>query len=121
MNTTVSTYQPIPLSLAHFPEEIDEQNNVLFYGETSYENQLAVLSQCLHNKDIALADRREWMSAIRSFLQQKMDHEPVVELTDEYISQVAEAPAQYSLFNNIMSILLCKKGAWNSGKTTKKE
>lgn len=32
------------IKLADFPEEIDEQNNIKVYGETSWENQLAVLS-----------------------------------------------------------------------------
>lgn len=104
MNTTVSTYQPIPLSLAHFPEEIDTQNNVFIYGETSYENQLAVLSQCLHNKDIALADRREWMAAIRDFLRRKTDSEPYGEPTDEYICQVAENPLRYDLFSDFFQV-----------------
>ena len=39
------------IKLADFPEEIDEQNNIKVYGETSWENQLAVLSHYLHNND----------------------------------------------------------------------
>ena len=35
------------IKLADFPEEIDEQNNIKVYGETSWENQLAVLSLSL--------------------------------------------------------------------------
>lgn len=37
------------MKLADFPEEIDEQNRIKVYGETSWENQLAVLSHYLHN------------------------------------------------------------------------
>ena len=42
------------IKLADFPEEIDEQNNIKVYGETSWENQLAVLSHYLHNNDCIL-------------------------------------------------------------------
>ena len=35
-------------SIVAFPEEITE-DGVKIYGETSYENQMAVLSQYLHN------------------------------------------------------------------------
>lgn len=37
------------IKLVDFPEEIDEQNGIKVYGETSWENQLAVLSHYLHN------------------------------------------------------------------------
>ena len=37
------------IRLSDFPEEIDEKTGLKFYGETSYENQMAVLSQYLHN------------------------------------------------------------------------
>lgn len=32
------------VKLVDFPEEIDEQNGIKIYGETSWENQIAVLS-----------------------------------------------------------------------------
>ena len=35
--------------IINFPEEIDEAHGIKIYGETSYENQMAVLSQYLHN------------------------------------------------------------------------
>jgi len=35
------------LNLSNFPEEIDTKDGIRFYGETSYENQMAVLSQYL--------------------------------------------------------------------------
>lgn len=43
--------QIVNIKLADFPEEVNEQNgmSVKTYGETSYENQMAVLSQFLHN------------------------------------------------------------------------
>ena len=38
------------LKLEAFPEEITEEG-LKIYGETSYENQMAVLSHYLHNTD----------------------------------------------------------------------
>ena len=46
------------IKLADFPEEIDEQNNIKVYGETSWENQLAVLSHYLHNNDCIEKQRK---------------------------------------------------------------
>jgi len=33
------------IKLADFPEEVDEQHSLKWYGELSYETQMAVLSQ----------------------------------------------------------------------------
>ena len=54
------------LKLQAFPEEITEEG-LKVYGETSYENQMAVLSQFLHNggiqgDDIEARGRREEIS-----------------------------------------------------------
>ena len=63
------------IKLADFPEEIDEQNNIKVYGETSWENQLAVLSHYLHNNDCieSKESKREVIYAIREFLEQKKE------------------------------------------------
>ena len=37
-NTNITAFK-----LVDFPEEIDNKNNIKLYGETSWENQLAVL------------------------------------------------------------------------------
>ena len=68
------------IKLADFPEEIDEQNNIKVYGETSWENQLAVLSHYLHNNDCieSKESKREVIYAIREFLEQKIHfHRPI--------------------------------------------
>lgn len=39
------------LKLQAFPEEVTEEG-LRIYGKTSYENQMAVLSQFLHNGEI---------------------------------------------------------------------
>ena len=63
------------IKLADFPEEIDEQNNIKVYGETSRENQLAVLSHYLHNNDCIKGEESKWevIYAIREFLEQKKE------------------------------------------------
>ena len=61
------------LNLVDFPEEIDKQNNIRVYGETSYENQIAVLSHYLHNQGSEESTERkmEIICAIREFLSRK--------------------------------------------------
>lgn len=95
------------LKLSAFPEEIDTQTGVKVYGETSYENMLAVLSQYLHNGNMDSTDNREEIvSAILDFFERKksvypdFDFEPSL----EFASKVAEAPAQYNLFNDFFNV-----------------
>ncbi len=95
-------------SIIDFPEEIDEAHGIKIYGETSYENQMAVLSQYLHNhrKRLKKAEKTEIINAIREFLsrkefRQKID---VERLSDQEILIVAEDPAQYSLFSQFYDV-----------------
>lgn len=92
------------IKLVNFPEVIDEQNNIKVYGETSWENQLAVLSHYLHNNDCIECEERKWEAiyAIREFLEHK--RECKVEITDEYVAKVAEDPATYSLFSDFFNV-----------------
>lgn len=93
------------IKLANFPEEIDEQNNIKMYGETSWENQLAVLSHYLHNNDCIEGEESKWevICAIREFLEQKKESKKE-EITDEYVTKVAEAPAAYGLFSDFFNV-----------------
>ena len=93
------------IKLADFPEEIDEQNNIKVYGETSWENQLAVLSHYLHNNGRIEGEesKREVIYAIREFLEQKKESKEE-EITDEYVTKVAEAPAAHSLFSDFFNV-----------------
>ena len=99
------------LKLEAFPEEITEEG-IRIYGETSYENQMAVLSQFLHNggfegSDIGTRERREEIIAtILRFLEQKKAVEPEtgIEPTEEYATMVAESPAQYDLFSDFFNV-----------------
>ena len=95
-------------SIIDFPEEIDEAHGIKIYGETSYENQMAVLSQYLHNhrKRLKKAEKTEIIYAIREFLSRKEFRQEidVERLSDQEILIVAEDPAQYSLFSQFYDV-----------------
>lgn len=93
------------IKLVDFPEEIDEQNGIKLYGETSWENQLAVLSHYLHNNDCIGEEKRkeEIIYAIREFLERKKENKEE-EITDEYINAVAESPTEYNLFSEFFKV-----------------
>ena len=98
--TTNSKGKVNPHSLVNFPEEVDEKNHIKIYGETSYENQIAVLSHYLHNSGEKLSKKRrkEIISAIHTFLEQKKDIEPIEDY-ENLVTMAAEDPAQYSFFS----------------------
>ena len=96
------------MTLKSFPEEITE-DGVRIYGETSYENQMAMLSHYLHNVgDKESSERKEEIiSAIRSFLEHKhaRGEKPYNDvLTDDEVWAVAEQPAQYGLFDDFFKV-----------------
>lgn len=96
------------IKLTDFPEEIDSQNNIKVYGETSYENQMAVLSHYLHNNHEEVSDERkeEIILAIREFLSRKKMRQGKNEdeLTDEEIWMAADSPLEYNLFDDFFKI-----------------
>lgn len=96
------------LTLKAFPEEITE-DGVKIYGETSYENQMAVLSHYLHNAGTEETKERkeEIILAIRSYLEYKKARERKNydnPLTDEEVWAVAEQPLQYNLFDEFFQV-----------------
>ena len=93
------------IKLVDFPEVIDEQNGIKVYGETSRENQLAVLSHYLHNNG-RIGDeeyKEEIICAIREFLERKKENKNE-EITDEYVTKVAESPTEYNLFSDFFNV-----------------
>lgn len=89
--------------LVDFPEEIDEKNGLLIYGETSYENQMAVLSHFLHGN--SLEAKAEIVAAIREFLARKKDRQGIKDdLTDEEIIGMAAEPKQQYLFADFFKV-----------------
>lgn len=96
----------IALTLKDFPEEILE-DGVRIYGDTSLENHLAVLSQFLHNStnsDKVNHLRKDVTLAIRDFLENKKEVEKLSEITEKYISMVAESPMEYSFFSDFFNV-----------------
>ena len=94
------------LKLQDFPEEITEEG-IRVYGETSYENQMAVLSHYLHNNREDVDDERkeEIILAIREFLsRKKFRQDKDEELSDEQIWMAAESPLEYNLFDDFFKI-----------------
>lgn len=93
------------MKLADFPEEIDEQNGIKVYGETSWENQLALLSHYLHNNGCIQSEenKKEIIYAIREFLERKKGNKDE-EITDEFVARVAENPIEYNLFSDFFNI-----------------
>ncbi len=98
------------ISLTDFPEEEEVIDNIgiKFYGETSYENQMAVLSHYLHNhgKKLSKEEQAETVNAIREFLSRKefLQKIDTSEMSDEELMAVAENPAQYNLFADFYNV-----------------
>jgi DNA (cytosine-5)-methyltransferase 1 len=97
----------IKTKLADFPEEITEEG-LKIYGETSYENQMAVLSHFLHNHPKRLNKERkeEIILAVREFLSRKEFRQGFDEdeLSDEEVLRAAETPLQYDLFSDFFDV-----------------
>ena len=93
-------------SIVNFPEEITD-DGIKIYGETSYENQMAVLSHYLHNKENEISQQRkkEIFSAIKSFLIRKNVRQGFEdELSDNDIHKAAESPLQFGLFEDFFNV-----------------
>ena len=98
------------ISLVDFPEEVGKSAgmNVRVYGETSYENQMAVLSHWLHNhrKDLGREEQSGIIESIRDFLSRKEMRQKVdiSDWSDEQLLAAAEAPTQYGLFSDFFDV-----------------
>ena len=94
------------LTLQAHPEEITE-DGLKIYGETSYENQMAMLSHYLHNNREKVSNKKkdEIIFAIRDFLSRKQHKQRKdEELSDEQIWMVAEDAVQYDLFADFFKV-----------------
>lgn len=96
------------ISIVDFPEEEKIEGNfgVKIYGETSYENQLAVLSHWLHShgKEVDAVEKEEIAEAIHEYLERKaIKQESEIErITGEVMA--AEDPGQYDLFSDFFNV-----------------
>lgn len=96
------------LNIVAFPEEVTE-DGLKIYGQTSYENQMAVLSQFLHNKGFedGIEDKgrlKEIVMAIHDFLEQKKAIDDADIINEEYVWKVAESPIEYPLFADFFNV-----------------
>ena len=95
------------MKLHTFPEEITE-DGLKIYGETSFENQMALLSHYLHNNEVKVTKKRkeEIISAVREFLLRKQFRQSINdgELSDDEVWQVAENATQYNLFSDLFDV-----------------
>lgn len=97
------------IKLVDFPEEVTE-DGLKVYGETSYENMLAVLSHYLHNEEgkITKENKAEIIHAIREFLSRKHMKQTgeytIPAMTDDEVWKVAEDPTQYNLFSDFFDV-----------------
>lgn len=97
----------IKTKLIDFPEEVTE-DGLIMYGETSYENQMAVLSHYLHNhpKGIDRKQKEEIILAVREFLSRKefRQGDNDEELSDNQVWKAAESPLQYNFFSDFFDV-----------------
>ena len=95
------------IKLTDFPEEITEEG-LKVYGETSYENHIAVLSHFLHNhpEEVDNNKKKEIILAIREFLSRKKFRQGFEEeeLSDEQIWKVAESPLEYNFLKDFFDV-----------------
>ena len=93
--------------LEDFPEEITKEG-LKIYGETSFENQIAVISHYLHNNEVEVTKKRkeEIISSVREFLSRKQFRQGLNdgELSDDEVWQVAEDATQYNLFSDFFDV-----------------
>ena len=99
-------------ALSNFPEEMDVEQGIKFYGQTSYENQLAVLSHFLHSNDRGNTTKEqqdEIRNAIYEFLARKKNKQEIEALESyrmdqDYSWMVADNPAQYHIFSDFFDV-----------------
>ena len=99
--------ETVSLNITDFPEEVIVEDGISFYGETSYENQVAVMSHYLHNSYHEISDdkKKEIVLAIREFLSRKGYTEGELDdMSDEEVWKVAECPHQNDLFADFFDI-----------------
>jgi DNA (cytosine-5)-methyltransferase 1 len=94
------------VKLSAFPEEVDG-DGLKWYGEMSYETQMAVLSHYLHadKKEVSDEQKEEIVHAVREFLaRKKFRLKDGEEMTDEDVWRLAEDPLQYNFFNDFFKV-----------------
>lgn len=94
------------VKLSAFPEEVDG-DGLIWYGEMSYETQMAVLSHYLHadKKNVSAEEKEEIRDAVREFLTRKnYRQKDGEEMTDDDVWRLTEDPLQFNLFNDFFKV-----------------
>lgn len=92
--------------LVDFPEEVDKKKGVRIYGETSYENQMALLSHYLHKgSEVGDEEKAEIIDCIRDFLAfKKYRQDKNNEITEAEITGLLEEPTQQYIFKDFFNV-----------------
>lgn len=89
-------------------ERVEQNFSMKFYGPTSEENYMAVLSHWLHNhrRNISRDEQAEVVDVIRDYLDRKEFRQGLNldELTDDEVLKIAEDPAQCHLFSDFFNV-----------------
>ena len=99
--------EAVRLNITDFPEEVIVEDGITFYGDTSYENHVAIMSHYLHNssEDISEGRKKEIVVAIRDFLAHKEYKQGVLDdMTDDEVWMVAENPHLNDLFTDFFDV-----------------
>lgn len=99
--------ETISLNITDFPEEVIVEDGIAFYGETSYESHIAVMSHYLHHssEDISKKKKKEIVVAIREFLAHNGYKQGLLDdMTDDDVWMVAESPHQNDLFADFFDV-----------------
>jgi len=100
------------VKISELPEEVTA-DGLKIYGPTSYETQVAILSQYLHTlkdkHDIASGEKRdEILEAIRDFIEYKRQQDkknPMwKDVSDEDVWMAAESPLENDLFADFFKV-----------------
>lgn len=93
-------------NIQNFPEETTD-DGLKIYGETSYENQMAVLSHYLHTTDFKgnHIDVQEQRNEIMALIREYLEHKNLLQnFTDEEITCAAENPLEFDLFREFYQV-----------------
>ncbi len=95
------------IKLSDFPEETDKENGIRIYGETSYQNEIAILSHYLHNealtnyKGYVVEHQHEIVESIKTYLNYKGVLE---DYTEAEIDKVCDNPFSDDLFSEFINV-----------------
>lgn len=96
-------------SLVNFPAEIDKENNVKIYDESSLENHMAILSHYLHNPSSQLSTEKKisLLESILDFLDSKSIDTSSIKreyLEGESLPEILNEPEQLSFFSDFFKV-----------------